>query len=242
VTTADNSQIGTRGSGWYGTVTAVGAAGQIDQIDGSTNFANGLKNAIIHGGSGYIEPYNNIFPSGGPVHGTETNLQVAVDPIAGTVVAVYPWYSYGYGYVATPTPDVINIGGDSPGSGGQFTVDSVAPTGISSNNTLSQAGCTQADLAAATAPIPNSTYPLYPSVARSVSANPPTDVIGAYWATLPYTYPGTIPAMLVGNSSANEQGYVNQLELQQKGNWDTNMTAHALLNWARPQFGLTNPY
>jgi hypothetical protein len=73
------------------------------------------------------------------------------------------------------------------------------------------------------------------------SKTPPTDPIGTYFCNLPYGYSAPIPAPLVGYSSGCEQGFMQAAGMQQKALWDKNLTAFAVLNWARPQFGILNP-
>jgi hypothetical protein len=233
--TSTNALIGKVGSGWQATVNSVGENGTISTF------------TVNLGGSNYVA---NTFTYGSGGTGTGEDLFVSIGPFgcsgaACVVTAMYPAQSYGYGYCAaagvglnctgTDTITVPGLSDTTPASAKVATVINNTFT----NNTYKAADCN--GLASA-----NGNQFGYSEVASVIapSANPtpPTDVIGSYFASLAYGYQGTVPTILSGQTSAYEQGFIAAASLQQKANWDTNLTAHALMNWARPQFGMANPY
>lgn len=226
LTTADNSQIGGAGSGWTYIVDTLGGFGSI----GSGHVNNG--------GSGYLAPYS---VAGTTVTGTGSNAFFLVTVSGGVVTKVYTIYGSGAGYAPGDLVG-LTVGG---ASNARATIGSVVGPDTFSNNTLKLTDCN--NLQSATSPVNG-----IPSVAPQLTptATPTTDVIGGYWQTLAYAYQKTIPTSLtlsgtVGHNANQtttwEVGFTDALRNQQKGNWDSNLTATALLNWARPQFGMANP-
>jgi hypothetical protein len=225
VISSDNGYIGGVGAGWSATVTAIG---------GADHYVAALS--VTNGGSGYIAPYDE-FSRGGS--GELGDFKVAVDA-SGAVVAAYPVQAYGYGYQVNDVltfPSLPCAATCTGGDAASVKISSVLSNTLT-NNTYQASNCNK--LQDATSDIkylPN-------SVAPPITPNPmpPNDVIGGYFRSLEYGYQAGVPKILIGQTTNWEQGFIAAASLQQKGNWDSNLTAHAVLNWARPQFGLANPY
>lgn len=211
------------------TTTTVVMSGNAD----SAGVASGATIQFLNGGSGYSA--NTLVDLTG---GGGTGGQAIVTPgphgcgANCGIQAVYP-YTAGYGYTAGDVVNVTIAHTIQPTA----TINTVT-TNTLSNNTFKAADCNNLQSATGSGGTgqPSSVAP-----PLTPSATPPTDVIGSYFQSLAYGYQVTVPTMLVGTSSGYEQGYMHQASLQQKANWDTNLMAHAVLNWARPQFGMSNP-
>ena len=227
---ANDYYVGGQGSGFTLTVDSpIGGGGQITHYH------------ISNPGSGYLAPYNMV--SGSTLTGSGSGAKFDVTVNAnGHVVAVYP-DPQGYGKNYSPG-DHVGFNGLAGGSGAYITVGLVTGGASSltfSNNTLQAANCNNLQNATGTVDgFQSVAPPLVPS------ASPPTDVIGQYFASLPYGYSEPIPTVLYRGAMAQTTGYEvaysDYIQWQQKGNWDPKLMPHALLNWARPQFGMVNPH
>lgn len=215
-----NTYIGAAGSGWSARVSSVNFIGNVtafDTIIGGSNYsANAAYN--ITGGTG---TNGKVIATPGP-HGCGASCSFQ---------AVYGYQGYGY-----TVGDIVSIQAT-------HVVQPTARVAAVINNTLSgntfkAADCNNLQNATGSGGTgqPNSVPP-----PLTPSPTPPTDVIGSYFQSLAYGYQITVPTMLSGTTSGYEQGYMHQAALQQKSNWDENLSAHSVLNWARPQFGMTNP-
>jgi len=219
ILSSDNTLMGGVGSGWSLTVD-------------SLNAQHGIRTwHISSGGSGYVPPTQQ-FARGGA--GSGINMLYAV--VGGAVVYAQDYPGYGAGYSVNDTIS-LTAGG---GSGASVTIASVLHAGTWTNNTLQVANCNNLQNANSVVNrIQSVAPPLMPMV------TPPEDPIGAYFHSLPYGYAMPVPTVLntspFPQTSMWEQGYIDALSHQQKGNWDENLSAHSLLNWARPQFGMNNP-
>jgi len=226
VVTSDNTYIGTAGSGWSATVKAVG---------GVNNYIITLS--LVSGGSGYIAPYDERSSGGSGSHGY---FNVAVDA-SGAVVAAYPIQGYGYGYQVNDVltfPSLRCASTCTGGNAASVKLASVLNTTLLTNNTYQVSDCNNLQNAISGIQyLPNSVAP-----PLNPNPTPPTDVIGGYFQSLEYGYQASVPTVLIGQTTGWEQGFIAAASLQQKGNWDDSLTAHAVLNWARPQFGMRNPY
>lgn len=215
-----NTYIGGSGSGWsarVATVSAVGGVNTFNTLVGGSGYS-ASKIVSLTGGSGTA---GQAIVVPGP-HGCGSSCSIQ---------AIYPYTGYGY-----TVGDVLTVSLS-------HTVNSTArvATVINnnlSNNTFKAADCNNLQSATGSGGTgqPNSVAP-----PNTPSASPPTDVIGSYFQSLAYGYQYTVPSMLVGQSTGYEQGYMHQASLQQKANWDTALMAKSILNWARPQFGMSNP-
>jgi len=188
---------------------------------------------ISSGESGYLAPQaSGYFASGGS--GNNANHIYTVSGGQIVYVQVSPTYSAGYTVNDTLT---LNTGG---GTGATVQVGSVLDVGTFTNNTLKAGDCNSLNSATG---VVNGVQSFAPP--HTPSATPPTDPIGSYFQTLPYGYQSPIPTVLntspTPQSSGWEQGFLNAEVNQQKGNWDENLSAHSVLNWIRPQFGMDNP-
>jgi len=232
IVSSNNAGLGGLGSGWQATVAAVTG------LENGVAWNLGTTLGSLVGGSNYSAAYDNVGTTTNSTNGTGDVVHVTINP-GGQVVAVYQQDSSGYGYQVGDTIGFVSLSGS--GSGAGATVATVV-NNTYSNNTYRAADCTAAGLnAGGDTPGHGQTASVAPPLAP-LGSDPPTDVIGTYFESLPYGYQATVPAILSGQTSTWEQGYISQASLQQKANWDTNLTAHAVLNWARPQFGMANPY
>lgn len=221
IITSANTYLGGSGSGWSARVSSVGNHGDVSGFD------------TLVPGSGYIAGTTATLTGGS---GTGAQGIIAMGPYGcNTSCSLQAIYAYtGYGY---QVGDILTVSATHTGAAATARVSKVINNTMS-GNTFKAADCTNLQSATGSGGVgqPNSVPP-----PATPLANPPTDVIGDYFATLPYGYQYPIPPMLSGSSTGYEQGYMHQASLQQKANWDANLMAKSILDWARPQFGMVNP-
>lgn len=220
IITSANTYIGGEGSGWSARVATVSALGNITSLDTLVE-GSGYNTGVLVNTSG----------------GTGTGALAIVSPgsvgcgSSCSIKAVCPFTGYGYTVNDILSPSIAHTIQPT------ITVATVVNNTVS-GNTFKAANCNNLESATGSGGTgqPDSVPP-----PLTPSATPPTDVIGEYFHSLAYGYEYTVPTILVGTTTTYEQGYMHQASLQQKANWDTAMMATAVLNWARPQFGMVNP-
>lgn len=241
LTPVSNYYMGGSGSGFAITVDTV-------NLPGGGITASHISNP----GSGYLAPWNTIVGHTLTGSGSSVEFTVTVNS-SGQVVALYP-DPQGYGTNYQPGDHVGIPAIDGAGSGGYMVVGLVAgglsaltggyPTLNLSNNTLQTSNCS--NLQSATSVVDGFQSVAPPNVGNpNFLTSPPTDVIGSYFASLPYGYTEPIPGIYYNGATAQTTGgeiaYSDYIGWQQKGNWDPNLMPHGVLSWAMPRFGMNNP-